>query len=409
MKTLTLILIMSSFSSLAAAQTKPSATPVTDARENWKLPAVRTIAVQSPAYGADVNGSVQIEFTAAGFDQVTAKCWSSGADVVVGAAKLSEDGKGSITFPAEQFANGPLTIRLSGANDKHRDNCYLQVYNTGGKPFQAGLPESPTAARGMKLVFADDFDKPELSISKDGKGTTYASHKPGGGDFSGLPFGDHEDGSKSPFLQRDTYLRIRADQKKNVAGLISSVSMEGQGVTAKAPCYFECRFIAPNAPGTWPAFWIITNRIGEKVRFSDELDVIEAYGGEGAKNPNSRGKYFTTTHYWSQGPGGKGKDTTQEGSGEKRVWMYDLQDGKGSSWFESFHTYGVYVGLEETIYYCDDVPVHRHKTAKVSKQYPFQFMINLAVGGASKWPIDLSRYGGIADMYVDYVRVYQGE
>jgi hypothetical protein len=40
----------------------------------------------------------------------------------------------------------------------------------------------------------------------------------------------------------------------------------------------------------------------------------------------------------------------------------------------------------------------------VSKKLPFFFLINLATGGG--WPVDLSRYGGIADMYVDYVRVY---
>ena len=34
------------------------------------------------------------------------------------------------------------------------------------------------------------------------------------------------------------------------------------------------------------------------------------------------------------------------------------------------------------------------------------FLINLATGGG--WPVDLSRYNGIADMYVDYVRVYSG-
>jgi hypothetical protein len=33
-------------------------------------------------------------------------------------------------------------------------------------------------------------------------------------------------------------------------------------------------------------------------------------------------------------------------------------------------------------------------------------LINLATGG--RWPVDLSRYG-MADMYVDYVRVYQGK
>ena len=31
-------------------------------------------------------------------------------------------------------------------------------------------------------------------------------------------------------------------------------------------------------------------------------------------------------------------------------------------------------------------------------------MINLGTGGG--WPVNLSRYNGLADMYVDYVRVY---
>ena len=38
------------------------------------------------------------------------------------------------------------------------------------------------------------------------------------------------------------------------------------------------------------------------------------------------------------------------------------------------------------------------------EQIPSYFMVNLAVGGG--WPVDLSRYGNVVDMYVDYVRVY---
>jgi len=386
----------------AAAQDKPK-----------PLPYKQTIAVLSPEYAGDISGDTTITFQAKGFKQVTARSWQAdgdiGTDSVIATVDLDDDGNGSFVFPAADYPYGPITIRLSGTNDEWRDNCYLQLYNTSGKPWNVGLPPPPPQAKGMRVVFADDFDKPELSISKDGEGTTYTSHKPGGGDFSGFPFSDHENPDKTPFSQRDSFLRIRADAAKRTTGLISSVSMKGEGITAKAPCYFECRFIAPNAPGSWPAFWIITNRIGEGVRFSDELDVMEGYGGEGKGNPTPGGKYFVTTHYWSQGPGGKGQDTTQAGAGDKRVFMNRLHDGKGSNWYESFHTYGVYVGLDETIYYLDDMPVHRHPTARVSKEYPFQFMVNLAIGGASRWPIDLSRYGGVVDMYVDYVRVFQGE
>ena len=396
---------------MAAAQTR--STEHTQRRVGSTLPVQKTIAVTSPAYGADVNGDTKVTFTATGFSKVTVRCWQAGGtigtDSIAATVDIDDQGNGSFVFPANRYPHGPLMIRLSGSNDQHRDNCYLQVYNTSGKPWNAGLPSAPPPATGMRQVFADDFDQPTLSISKAGEGTTYTSHKPGGGDFSGIPFSDHESGDTTPFSHRDGYLRIRADNAKNTTGLISSVNMAGKGITAKAPCYFECRFIAQSAPGTWPAFWIITNHVGENIRFSDELDVIEAYGGEGKGQPNSNGKYFISTHYWSQGPGGKGKDEKQQGHGQDRVWMYELQEGKGSSWFESFHTYGVYVGLEDTVFYCDNVEVRRHKTARVSKQYPFYFMVNLAIGGASGWKRDLSRYNGIADMYVDYVRVFQGD
>jgi hypothetical protein len=50
----------------------------------------------------------------------------------------------------------------------------------------------------------------------------------------------------------------------------------------------------------------------------------------------------------------------------------------------------------------------RLKTAlPLCKSQPLFFMVDLATGGG--WPVDLSRYDGRADMYVDYVRVYRQE
>ena len=48
----------------------------------------------------------------------------------------------------------------------------------------------------------------------------------------------------------------------------------------------------------------------------------------------------------------------------------------------------------------------RHETMPLSQTRPLFFMINLATGGG--WPVDLSRYDGRVDMYVDYIRVYSG-
>jgi beta-glucanase (GH16 family) len=177
--------------------------------------------------------------------------------------------------------------------------------------------------------------------------------------------------------------------------------MDGSGITAKAPCYFECRFLAQSVPGAWPAFWIMTSNaikgMGEPV---DELDVIEGYGGNGARQPNMKG-YMVTSHFWHQ------PEANDPAKGINKNIPVATLGGKSTIW-DTFHTYGCKITETDTIYYFDNIEVGRHPTGKASKSIPFFFFINLAVGG-NGWPVDLSRYGGVSDMYVDYVRVYQGK
>ena len=158
----------------------------------------------------------------------------------------------------------------------------------------------------------------------------------------------------------------------------------------------ECRFTAQSAPGTWPAFWTI-NAIDRGP--GDELDIVEAYGGLGKGNPNYWG-YSVTSHFWEQ----RNADGSKKESKWARVNMTEL--GGNSFWSSTFHTYGLYVGTDVTIYYLDDIEVFRHPTNEVSRDFPHLFLINYAIGGISGWPIDLERYGNGSDMYVDYVRVY---
>jgi beta-glucanase (GH16 family) len=210
-------------------------------------------------------------------------------------------------------------------------------------------------------------------------------------------------------------LRIRADAKKNSSGIISSENNAGTGFKVSAPCYFECRFIAPNAKGTWPAFWLLTDNIpdiaagkSDASQAVDELDIIEAVGGEGAGEPNATGEdknsglYQITPHAWNQG------DAGNAAAGQAYKDIVNPADmrriGIPSTWFSTFHTYGIRITDTDTIYYCDNIEMGRHKTLANSKKSPFFFLINLATGGG--WPVDLSRYDGKADMYVDFVRVY---
>jgi hypothetical protein len=370
------------------------------------------VSVTSPSYGAEVKGNVRIALACPGFQEVTVRCWKPGGnfgiDSVVSNVRLDAQGTGSFTFPGDRYPRGPIMVRISGQIDSFKDTCYLQIYNKGGVSWHEGLPEGPPpAAKGMALVFADDFNGP-LSISSTDPKALYYDHKPPSGyqDFSIHTFTGH-DSPGNPFAKVDGYLRIRADDKTHSAGLISSMKNDASGVKVSPPCYFECRFLGPNAVGAWPGFWLMTDYMtdyklkGDKTPV-DELDIIEAYGGEGPGSPNADDRYMISPHCWNQGDAGKAIEKKAYEGMHNPIRMRKF--GIPSTWFESPHTYGCKVTEAETTYYCDDIEVGRHDTLPICKERPLFFMINLATGGG--WPVDLSRYDGRADMYVDYVRVY---
>ena len=378
---------------------------------------VQSIKVLAPRYCSNVKGDVTVVFEAKGMTRVLARCWRAGGewgeDAVLADIQLGADARGEFVFHADEFPAGPTTIRLQAIDGKgHQDYCELQLFNLGGVSWKQGIPKSdPPGAKGMKLVFKDDFDGP-LSISPDGRGARYAAHKTGGGDFSGWPFSD-PDGDCLPFGQQGTYLRIHASKPHGTngrTGILSSIRSDGTGVAVPVPAYFECRLMCHSAPGSWGAFWTLTKgTIGmskDDPKFEatknagcDELDVIECYGGYGPRNPNHGGRYGVTTHWWGQ------KDM-----GEAPHAFPDAQKmAGGSTWSWTFHTYGLAITETDTVYYFDDVEVLRHPTGPVTKSQDTWFLINYAIAGISGWPYDVERYGNESDMWVDWVRVYCGK
>ncbi|MCD7974037.1 MAG: family 16 glycosylhydrolase [Candidatus Azobacteroides sp.] len=382
-----------------------------DKESEW----IQAISIIEPACRSDIQGNVTIRFKAENMQTVNAYCWQQPTtdhpdrwghrvNLTPGGIRPGQDGTGTFIFPADEFPAGPVNIRIFASNEStgKKDLFELQLYNKGGVKWNQGIPaQDPPAAKGLQLVFSDDFNGP-LSISNDGRNARYCAHKPLDGDFSGWQFAD-VDGPDNPFEQRDTYLRIKARKEprtKGSSGIIASVNMDGEGCWVKAPCYLECRFTAQSAPGTWPAFWTLNAFDGTA---GDELDIIEAYGGMGKGNPNFDNGYCIVSHFWGQ----KNPDGTPKRDYDTRVPMTTL--GGKSNWSETFHTYAVYVGIEETIYYFDDMEVLRHPTNDKSRDKPIFFLVNYAIGGISGWPIDLERYGNGTDMYVDYIRAYAQE
>ncbi|TWT78769.1 Endo-1,3-1,4-beta-glycanase ExsH [Planctomycetes bacterium CA13] len=377
---------------------------VAEDAEQW----TQAIRVMQPALRSEVRGDVTVKFQASGMPHANALCWHQAesldrwgedSNLIPGGIVLDANGNGTFVFPADEFPHGPVNVRIYAHNGNDKKDIFeLQLFNLGGVKWNEGIPATdPPATKGMRLIYADDFDGPN-SISNDGRDAKYNAHKPGGGDFSGWQFSNVL-GDGKPFDQKDTWLRIAArkdDESPNGrSGIIASVNRDFEGVWAKAPCYMECRFTAQSAIGTWPAFWTLA--LGDEG--TDELDIIEAYGGKGTGNPN-HGGYSIVSHFWEQ----KNADGTDKKAFSTRVPIMEL--GGKSYWSSTFHTYGVYIGLEETVYYFDDIEVLRHPSGTVSIHYPHFFMVNYAIGGISGWPIDLERYSNGTDMWVDFVRVY---
>lgn len=362
---------------------------------------VEDIRVLSPSPLTDVSGRFTVTVQTTQMTRLSAYCVD---ELTPRGIRLNKRGRGRFTVDARRLPAGPLTIQLRGENESGmRDVFELQLFNTDARAVcTEGIPDTiPLAARGMQCVFADDFDGTTLSISRDGRGTRYNAHKPTFGDFSGWPFSDPApEDADGPFRVRDGYLVIqarKAEGTRGSTGLLATVDMDGHGFWAQPPFYMECRLMAHSAPGTWPAFWTVTS-IGRGA--GDELDVIEAYGGWGEGNPNSP-DYECTAHYWGQ----RDADGNELKAPSKRVIMAHY--GRGTSWSEEFHTYGLYVDETNTVYYLDGEEVLRHPTNPVSFSHPHVPMVNYAIGGASGWKIDLERYGNRSNMYVDYLRVFQ--
>ena len=369
------------------------------------------INVYSPEYTADISGDTEIIVCAPNMTSIKAYSWlpegTYGRDTLVAEVDLNASGLGKFTFPADSYPYGPIVIQIKGYNeDLQIDECQLQLYNLSGIQWNYGISEAPVnpivTENNLTQVFLDDFTTmPTVSKLAEGGGK-YSSHKIGYGDFSGIKFRDHDNNPNTPFSQRDTYFRINANQLINRTGLIASMHQDRHtGFAVKAPAYFECRFIAQNAKGSWPAFWLMTTEDGsEGENGNDEIDVLEAYGFDYAqpqgKNVNG---YHTGIHDW-----GNTVDWLNKTNDRAVTDMANMHSG--GNWYTDFHTYAVYIGLDYTVYYCDNEEYFRHPTLPNSASKYHYWMFNYAFGGSSKWPYDLARYNNVSDMYVDWVRVY---
>lgn len=254
------------------------------------------------------------------------------------------------------------------------------------------------------LVWSDEFENSTGAITAPNPAVwTYDTGNSG--------FGNHElenycawGASASPcsnaapnaFVGTDGYLHIVAEQPS--PGVYTSARLKTQGLFSFQYGRFELRAQVPEAPGFWPAGWLLGNNL-KTVEWPacGEQDVLERVNA--AKVPD-----------WNEGSvhgvgftGGTGLGT-----------IFNFPSGQTAG---DWHTYGMIWTKGSVSYYVDD-PAHPYVTYTISSLnslsgavWPFDagqsnfILLNLAIGG--DWPgPPASTTPFPSQMLVDYVRVY---
>lgn len=361
-------------------------------------PPAAGLIVRCPVMGSTIDRDVTFALSAAAeFDSVQATLWPSDPMAAGGTAvtvPLDRSGTGKVTFPIGDLPRGPFTVNFEATGEQGAATAVkFQLYRPDD---QSGDQASSAAADGRTLTYSEEFDQP-ISISRSGANADYTAAKPvveGVDDFGDAVFADPERYDNIRVVD-DRYLRIdvaplaagevdpRGWGRDHIGGMLASARPGGSGFSAQYG-YFEIRMLAPAAPGTWPAFWMLPsdNLVSEQPVVA-EIDAVELYGHEPTGACHSTHEYGGT------------KDTT----GVTQCGQRFASERDALAW----HTYGVAIMPDVNIFYIDGVQVASAPQVRGGES-PMFFMVDLALGGG--WPVDLAGVQNRASLFVDYIRVY---
>jgi len=254
------------------------------------------------------------------------------------------------------------------------------------KGTDSGTPQSGTIHKDWKLVWSDEFDKPEIDKSKWG----FEVNGEGGGNGE-MQY--YTDSPKNAHVA-DGNLTITAIKEDYKGKHYTSARMTTHGKFSVLYGRIEARIKFPTGKGFWPAFWMMPedSTYGGWAR-SGEIDIAEVIGDK----PST---LFGTIHYGDKWP----KNTH---TGDKIM----LPSGDFGS---DFHVIAIEWEKGEMRWYLDDKLYQTQTKWYTASGAPFpapfdqkfHIILNVAVGGA--WPGPPARNTVFPQsMVVDYVRVYQ--
>lgn len=251
-------------------------------------------------------------------------------------------------------------------------------------PAQAKLSPTPIVApEGWNLVWHDEFERGSIDKSN-------WTFDLGVGD-GGWGNGEAEYYTSRPENIRleNGMLVIEARQEKYESSYYTSARLKTQGLQIFQYGRIEGRLKVPAGAGLWPAFWMLGSDFnGRNWPDCGEIDIMEYIG----KEPDL---IFGTLH----GPGYSGA----LGLSKWNRQTYNIAD--------DFHTYAIEWEADQVRWYYDGNHYFTVNRADVGDRewvfnQPFFIILNLAVGGQLPGMVGLDTVFP-AQLYVDYVRVYQ--
>jgi Glycosyl hydrolases family 16 len=243
-------------------------------------------------------------------------------------------------------------------------------------------PAPPPQAQGYKLVFADDFDR--LDLSPDGRGI----HEW----YEGIWF-NHQHASRKNISVANSMLCLKWERGQGAVDTsITTFSPHAGNYGAWRYGYFEARLRWDVVKGTWPAFWLIPveDATGQDIyngtKESGEIDIFEGQGD----HPHV---FYGTIHDW--------------------VNLHDHANRNnffalpGNVDLSQFHTYGLLWTPGKVTWYLDNQPLHSESTPAIFDRQDFFLVLTMQEGDDWKAGNLSGVTASSMTLNVDWVRVWQ--
>lgn len=249
-------------------------------------------------------------------------------------------------------------------------------------PLASGGYDAPTSYPGMSLVWADEFDGPEI----DPANWTYDLGASGWGNQE---LQNYTNDDANSYIDQGNLI-IRAEK---VAGnQYTSARLKSIELQEFQYGRIDVRAVLPIGQGIWPAAWMLGANFSE-IGWPDcgEIDIVELVGSDPRRAHG--------TAHWGSDP----SQHTYLGGSTAVPFPATLND--------EYHVYSIEWEEDAIRWYFDNEEYFSISPANMNGQpYPFNnpffFILNVAVGGVwPGYPDDSTLFPVF--MAVDYVRVYQ--